>query len=60
MRPDMPDPAPDDAPQDPEPRAPLPPAPEVRPDADDPVREHTAGDEPVPLLPDPRLRIEFF
>lgn len=45
-----------DVPQAPESEVP----PEVQPAGADPVREHTAGDEPVPSGPDPRLSIEFF
>jgi hypothetical protein len=37
-----------------------PPEPEVRPQADDPVREHTIGEDPLPAGPDPRLRVDFF
>gem|GEM_PF-6746864 len=59
-------PKPEARPDDPREGEPQPPAgprpsqPEVQPEADDPVREHTAGDEPVPGGPDPRLSIEFF
>jgi len=44
-----------------EPAAPPPlTAPEVVPPARDPVRERTAGDDPAPSRPDPRLLVEFF
>ena len=61
----MRDPKPGEEPAEPQPlphspAGPPPEGPEVRPDADDPVREHTAGDEPVPTAADPRLSIEFF
>ena len=36
------------------------PAPEVQPQSDDPVRPHTAGDEPVEGRRDPRLAVDFF
>lgn len=58
-----PEPRPEEGP---DPRAPAPtpegppPEPEVQPSADDPVRSHTIGEEPVPTGPDPRLLIDFF
>ena len=34
--------------------------PEVEPAADDPLRPHTIGEDPLPAGPDPRLLVEFF